>query len=83
MEAGTEMIDNRSRELDDCRGTNPSPVLLRLVKAPEQDTLSPRERAGHSHWASGFRPKMWGVPSPSGQGGSSQMFIHIGSPVPG
>jgi hypothetical protein len=27
-------------------GTNPSPVVLRLVKAPEADTLSPRERAG-------------------------------------
>jgi len=26
-------------------GTNPSPVVLRLVKAPEADTLSPRERA--------------------------------------
>ena len=25
--------------------TAPSPVLLRLVKAPEADTLSPRERA--------------------------------------
>jgi len=25
--------------------TNPSPDLLRLVKAPEQDTLSPKERA--------------------------------------
>jgi hypothetical protein len=24
---------------------DPSPVLIRLVKAPEQDTLSPRERA--------------------------------------
>jgi hypothetical protein len=24
---------------------DPSPVLFRLVKAPEQDTLSPRERA--------------------------------------
>jgi len=26
-------------------GSNPSPVLRRLVKAPSQDTLSPRERA--------------------------------------
>jgi hypothetical protein len=26
-------------------GTNPSPVVHRLVKAPEADTLSPRERA--------------------------------------
>jgi hypothetical protein len=25
--------------------TDPSPVPLRLVKAPERDTLSPRERA--------------------------------------
>jgi hypothetical protein len=29
-------------------GTDPSPVALRLVKAPEADTLSPRERAGGS-----------------------------------
>jgi hypothetical protein len=27
------------------RGTDPSPVPLRLAKAPERDTLSPRERA--------------------------------------
>jgi len=26
-------------------GPTPSPVVLRLVKAPEADTLSPRERA--------------------------------------
>jgi hypothetical protein len=28
--------------------TNPSPVRLRLVKTPQPDTLSPRERAGGS-----------------------------------
>jgi hypothetical protein len=31
-------------------GTNPSPVVLRLVKAPEADTLCPRERAGSRAW---------------------------------
>jgi hypothetical protein len=31
-------------------GTNPSPVVLRLVKAPEADTLSPRERAESRAW---------------------------------
>jgi hypothetical protein len=29
-------------------GINPSPVALRRVQAPEDDTLSPRERAGGS-----------------------------------
>jgi hypothetical protein len=28
--------------------TDPSPVTLRLMKAPERDTLSPRERAVYS-----------------------------------
>jgi hypothetical protein len=27
-------------------GSDPSPVTLRLMKAPERDTLSPRERVG-------------------------------------
>jgi hypothetical protein len=37
---------------------DPSPVTLRLMKAPERDTLSPRERAS-----------MFGVPpSPLGEG---------------
>jgi hypothetical protein len=31
-------------------GTNPSPVILRLVKAPEADTLSPRERVDSRAW---------------------------------
>jgi hypothetical protein len=31
-----------------CRATDPSPVPLRLVKAPERDTLSPGERAADS-----------------------------------
>jgi hypothetical protein len=31
-------------------GTNPSPVVLQLVKAPEADTLSPRERAESRAW---------------------------------
>jgi hypothetical protein len=30
------------------KGTDPSPVTLRLMKAPERDTLSPRERAVYS-----------------------------------
>ena len=30
------------------QASNPSPVPLRLVKAPERDTLSPRERVDHS-----------------------------------
>jgi hypothetical protein len=30
-------------------GRDPSPVTLRLVKAPERDTLSPREKAVGSH----------------------------------
>jgi tetratricopeptide (TPR) repeat protein len=29
-------------------GRDPSPVMLRLMKTPERDTLSPRERAGDS-----------------------------------
>jgi hypothetical protein len=31
-------------------GTNPSPVALRLAKAPEVDTVSPRERAWSRAW---------------------------------
>jgi hypothetical protein len=34
---------------------DPSPVLFRLVKAPEQDALSPRERAGDSMLSSSPR----------------------------
>jgi len=33
-------------------GTTPSPVTLRLMKAPERDILSPRERAIGSAWVS-------------------------------
>ena len=35
--------------------TNPSPVVLRLEKTPEPDTLSPRERAVASHGEVGPR----------------------------
>jgi hypothetical protein len=38
---------------------DPSPVPLRLVKAPERDTLSPRERAVYLLSTPGFQPKMW------------------------
>jgi hypothetical protein len=40
----------RGRFLPISDGTNPSPVVLRLVKAPEADTLSPRERAESRAW---------------------------------
>jgi hypothetical protein len=42
-----EFVPNSGRGMDAKMGqtSDPSPVPLRLVKAPERDTLSPRERA--------------------------------------
>ncbi len=40
------------------RGIDPSPVALRLMKTPECDTLSPRERAVSSLWTPGVYQTM-------------------------
>jgi hypothetical protein len=37
------------------RGIDPSPVTLRLMKAPERDTLSPRERVVSPRWGEGWK----------------------------
>jgi hypothetical protein len=37
------------------RERDPSPVALGLMKTPERDTLSPRERAVNSLWTFGVQ----------------------------
>jgi hypothetical protein len=49
-------------------GRNPSPVTLRLMKAPERDTLSPRERAIFPTWAPRCLAKDVGHARPLGGG---------------
>ena len=56
MLEGAKQLAGGAREAREVRmgqmtasgASDPSPVSLRLVKAPERGTLSPRERAVHS-----------------------------------
>ena len=57
--------------------TDPSPVPLRLVKAPERDTLSPGERAVYSLLTADVHRGMRDMLSPEGEGSISGLEFVI------
>jgi hypothetical protein len=61
-------LRKRIAEMMPNRTSDPSPVPLRLVKAPERDTLSPGERAIRSLRTPGVQPKIRVTISPLGEG---------------
>ena len=80
------LLSRSTYELSECDGwaNDPSPVALRLVKAPDRDTLSPRERARRQDLR---RPlpdviptlsPIWLAPSPHGRGLFNNM-AHVAS----